>query len=77
MKKRATCKLTALILAVLAIVLLVVGIYGMTRPMFYGSGYYHAAFYEEEDFNSTITFYPDNTALIKNTNFDEAFTSPY
>ena len=77
MKKRTSCKLTVLILALVALVFLVVGIYGMTRPIFYGSSYYHAAFYEGEDFNGTMTFYPDNTVLIQNTNFDEEFQSCY
>ena len=71
MNKMRPCRITALILAAIAIILLVVGIYGMTRPMSYGSDYYHAVFYDGEDFNGTMTFYPDNTMMIRNTNFDE------
>ena len=77
MNKTRACRTTALILAVVSIVLLVVGIYGMTRPMSYGSNYYHAAFYEGEDFNGTMTFYSDNTMVIRNTNFDEEIKSYY
>ena len=71
MNKMRSCRITALILAVAALALLVVGVYGMTRPMSYGSDYYHAAFYEGEDFNGTMAFYPDNTMVIRNTNFEE------
>lgn len=77
MNKMRSCRITALILAVVVIALLAVGIYGMTRPMSYGSDYYHAAFYEGEDFNGTMAFYSDNTMVIRNTNFDEDYKSYY
>ena len=77
MNKMRSCRITALILAVMAIALLAVGIYGMTRPMSYGSDYYHASFYEGEDFNGTMAFYSDNTMVIRNTNFDEDYKSYY
>ena len=76
MKMKSSSKKT-LILAVIAIIWLVVGIYAMTGPIFYGASYYHATFYEGEDFNGSMTFYPDNTMMIDNTNFDEEFTAYY
>lgn len=66
-----SCRITALILAAAAIILLIVGIYGMTRPMSYGTNYYHASFYEGDDFQGSMIFYPDNTMTVRNTNFDE------
>ena len=77
MDKMRSCRTTALILAVVTIILMVVGICGMTRPMSYGTEYYHAAFYEGEDFNGTMTFYTDNTMVIRNTNLDEDYKSFY
>ena len=77
MNKVRSCRITALILAVAAIVLLVVGIYGMTRPMAYSVDYYHATFYDGEDFNGTMAFYPDNTLVVRNTNFDGEYKSFY
>ena len=71
MKKSLSYAKTAVILLLIAIILLGIGIYGLTRPLSYGSCYYHASFYEGEDFNGTIAFYPDNTMVISNTNFDE------
>ena len=71
MNKVRSCRKTVWILVVIAIVLLAVGIYGMTRPMSYGSDYYHASFYEGEDFSGTMTFYPDNTMVLGNANLDE------
>ena len=44
-KKMISGQQKAQIFAVVAIVLLVVGIYGVTRPLSFGSGYYHASFY--------------------------------
>ena len=73
MNKKRSCCITALILAVIAILLLVVGIYGITRPMSYRSDYYHAVFFEGEVFNGTMTFHKDNTMVVSNTNFDEEF----
>lgn len=70
-------KKLALILAIIAVVLLVVGIYALSSPVFYGSSYYHASFYEGEDFNGTMTFYDDNTMVIRNTNFDDEYKSYY
>ena len=69
--KMKTNHTKALILIVIAIIWLVAGIYGMTRPLAYGYDYYHAVFYEGEDFNGTMTFYSDNTMVIRNTNFEE------
>ena len=77
MNKMRYCRKTARIIAVAAIILLVVGIYGMTRPMSYGTDYYHAAFFEGEDFNGTMAFYSDNTMVIRNTNFDGEYKSYY
>ena len=71
MNKMRSCRITSLILAALAFFLLVAGICGMAQPISYGSHYYHASFYEEEDFTGTMTFYPDNTMVVSNTNFDE------
>ena len=71
MNKTRSYRITALMLAAIAIILLVVGIYGMTRPLSYGLSYYHASFFEGEDFNGTITFDSDNTLVVSNTNFDE------
>ena len=76
MKKSGSWR-AALILALVAAVLLVAGIYGMTRPMSYGSEYYHASFFEGEDFNGSMTFYADNTMVIRNTNLDEEYKSYY
>lgn len=76
MKKIMLCRKKVLIL-VAAIVLLVIGIYGMTRPIFYGASYYHASFYDGNDFNGTMKFYTDNTVVIRNTNFDEEIKSFY
>ena len=40
--------------------------------MSYGAGYYHATFYEgEEEFSGTMTFYSDNTVVVRNTTFGE------
>ena len=71
MSKMRSCRTRVVIFAVLAIALLIVGIYGMTRPLAYGCDYYHAVFYDGEDFNGTMTFYSDNTMVIRNTNFEE------
>ena len=76
MKKKMPCGKT-IILSIVAIVLLVVGIYAMTRPMSYGTNYYHASFYEGTDFSGSMTFFPDNTMLIRNTNFEEELTCFY
>ena len=75
MDKMSSWRVASLILAVIAAVLLVAGIYGMTRPMSYGSEYYHASFYEGEDFNGSMVFYADNTMVIRNTNLDEEYKS--
>ena len=77
MNKMRPCRIIALVLSVVAIALLVVGIYGMTRPMAYDSDYYHTSFYEGEDFNGTMTFHTDNIMVVNNTNFDEEFKSYY
>ena len=77
MNKMRSCRIKALILAVIAIVLLVVVIYGTSSPMSYGCDYYHAAFYEGEDFNGTMAFYSDNTMVIRNTNLDEDYKAYY
>ena len=75
--KMRACKITALVLAVAAIAVLAVGIYGMTRPMSYDTNYYHAVFYEDEDFNGTMVFSADNTMVVRNTNLDEDYQSYY
>ena len=67
----------ALILIVIAIIWLVAGIYGMTRPIAYGVNYYHATMYEGDDFNGTMIFHPDNTMVVRNTNFDEELAMRY
>ena len=72
-----TCRIRTLILAVLAIAVLVAGIYAINRPMAYGTSYYHASVYEGSDFSGSFTFYPDNTMVIQNTNFAEATNSFY
>ena len=77
MNKVRSCRKPAWILVVIAMIVLVVGIYGMTRPMSYGSSYYHASFFEGEDFNGTMTFYSDNTMVIRNTNFDGEYKPFY
>ena len=77
MNKMRSRRITALILAVVAIALLVVGIYGMTRPMTYEYSYYHASFYEGEDFSGTMSFYSDNTMVVRNTNLSEEYKSYY
>ena len=71
MNKTRSCQITALVLAVAAIVLLILGICGMSRPMTYDASYYHAVFYEDQDFNGTMSFYEDNTMVVRNTNLDE------
>ena len=71
MNSTRSYQMRALLFAVVAIAFLVVGIYGMTRPMSYESSYYHATFYEGEDFNGTMTFHRDNTMTLHNTNFEE------
>ena len=71
MNKMKSSRKTVPILAIAAIVLLVVGIYAMTRPISYGADYYHASFYEGDDFHGTMTFYDDNTVVVCNTNLDE------
>lgn len=77
MKKVRFCRKTVWVLAVIAIIWLAVGIYGMTRPMSYDTSYYHAVSYEEEVFNGTMMFHADNTMVIRNTNFDEDYKSYY
>ena len=77
MNNTRSYQIRAMILVVLAIALLVVGIYGMTRPLAYGCDYYHAVFYDGEDFNGTMTFYSDNTMVFRNTNFEEDITFFY
>ena len=71
MGKMISGRITVLLHSVVAIVVLLVGLYGLTRPLSYGCDYYHAVFYEGDDFNGTMTFYSDNTVVIRNTNFDE------
>ena len=71
------CRIRTLILVVVAIVWLAVGIFGVTCPMAYDTSYYHATFYEGEDFNGTMTFHKDNTMAVNNTNFDEEFVCYY
>ena len=60
-----------LALSVVVIILLVIGIGGMTSPIAYGSVYYHASNYEGDDFSGSMIFYPDNTMVVRNTNLDE------
>jgi hypothetical protein len=67
MNKVKSNRRTALIIATVAIAFLFVGIYGLTRPISYGLNYYHATFYEGEDFSGTMTFYSDNTMFVRNT----------
>ena len=71
MKKNNACRNKALIFAVVAIVLLVVGMIALANPISYGSSYYNASMYEGDDFNGTMIFYPDNTLVLSNTTFDE------
>ena len=66
-----------LILAVIAIIWLVVGTYGITRPIAYGVNYYHATMYEGDDFNGTMIFHPDGTMIVRNTNFNEDLALRY
>ena len=61
----------ALILSVIAIIWLAVGIFAMTTPMACGVNYFHATMYEGDDFNGTMVFHPNNTMVVRNTNFDE------
>lgn len=75
--KMKTNRTKALILIVIAIIWLVAGIYGMTRPIAYGVNYYHATMYEGDDFNGTMIFHPDNTMVVRNTNFDEDMAFRY
>ena len=75
--KMKTNRTKALILIVIAIIWLVAGIYGMTRPIAYGVNYYHATMYEGDDFNGTMIFHPDNTMVVRNTNFDEDMVFRY
>ena len=77
MNSTRSCRIRALILVVVAIAWLAVGIFGMTRPMAYDTSYYHATFYEGEDFNGTMTFHKDNTMVVNNTNFDEGLQLLY
>ena len=77
MNKMRACRSTALILSFAAIILLVAGVYGMTRPVAYGSNYYHASFYEGDDFTGSMIFYDDNTMVVRNTNFDEEMKFHY
>lgn len=77
MNKRRSCRITALILTVAAILLLGVGIYLLTRPISYGMSYYHASVYDSDDFNGSMTFYADNSMLVRNTNFGEEMKSLY
>ena len=64
-----------LALSVALIILLVIGIGGMTSPIAYGSVYYHASNYEGADFSGSMIFYPDNTMVVRNTNLDENIKS--
>ena len=66
MNKMRSCRIKALILAVIAIVLLVVVIYGTSSPMSYGCDYYHAAFYEGEDFMLVAYYHSNNTDICLN-----------
>ena len=77
MSKMKSNRKKAWILAIAAMVLLVVGIYGLTRPVAYDSSYYHATFFEGEDFNGTMVFHPDNTMAVRNTNMEEEYRSYY
>ena len=70
-------RIVAIILAVAAVVLLAMGIYGATRPISYGASYYNASYYEGEEFRGTMVFYTDNTMVIRNTNYDEEYKSYY
>ena len=71
MKKVFSNKITAVILAVLTIVSLCFYVMMLAKPITYGQPYYHASVYEGDDFNGTLTFYPDNTMFVENTSFVE------
>lgn len=71
MNKLRSLPKKALILSVVAILLLAVGIFGMTSPMAYGTPYQHTSYYEGDDFSGSMIFYPDNTMVVRNTNFEE------
>lgn len=71
MKNILSFKITAIILAVLALVSLFFYANMLATPLTYGFAYYHASMYEGDDFGGTMTFYQDNTLLVDNSNFDE------
>ena len=77
MKKVFSNKIAAVILAVLTIVSLYFYVTMLAKPITYGQPYYHASVYEGDDFSGTLTFYPDNTMLVENTNFGEPMKSYY
>ena len=77
MKKRISGRTTAAILVAIAIFLLVSGIHAMTSPISYGSDYYHASFYEGDEFSGSMVFYPDNTMAVHNSNLNEEVTFFY
>lgn len=77
MNNKKPGKAKVITLSIIAIILLVLCINVAVSPIFYGSSYYHASFYEGEDFQGSMTFYPDNTMMVDNTNLGEEITMRY
>ena len=77
MKKFLSGAKTAVVLLVVFVLLM--GVYGfmMIRPISYGMAYDYITIYEDDEFCGSMTFYTDNTMLIRNTNFDTEIKSFY
>lgn len=77
MKKILSCKKTAIVLLIIAVLFLGFYTYMIARPISYGMSYQNETVYEGVEFEGTLRFYPDGKLLNKNTNFEEAFENYY
>lgn len=77
MKNVLSCKKTAIILLIVAIVSVGFYAYMLARPISYGMSYYNQTEYDGGVFEGTMKFHSDGTMVNLNTNFNEELKSRY
>ena len=77
MKKLLFNNKAAIILLVFTILSTCFYAYMLARPVSYGMPYHTETVYETTLFEGTMTFYPDNTVVNSNSNFDGEIKSYY
>ena len=70
-------KKSTIVILVVVIVLAAFYTWLFATPISYGMGYHNVSVFEEETFESTMTFYRDGTVVVHSTNFEEVFQSRY